>query len=98
LVSTKDGLRGSVKVNLLLAILEVEGPDFIRIKKGADAGKEVGILKLIMGDEGGNVCKLTAWRNIAEEWGGLGEGDGVKRGDIVHIESQLPPIALTASN
>ncbi|KAH6911075.1 hypothetical protein BKA70DRAFT_1370826 [Coprinopsis sp. MPI-PUGE-AT-0042] len=76
-------------VNLLLAVLEVEGPDFIRIKKGADAGKEVGILKLIMGDEGGNVCKLTAWRDTAEEWGGLKDEDGIKRGDIIHIENVL---------
>ncbi|KIM35620.1 hypothetical protein M413DRAFT_449665, partial [Hebeloma cylindrosporum] len=79
--------KGSRKVNVLLAVLEVEGPDVIRIKKGADAGKQVGIFKMILGDEEGNVCKLTAWREVAEEWGGIGESVAAKRGDIVHIES-----------
>lgn len=79
--------KGSRKVNVLLAVLEVEGPDVIRIKKGADAGKQVGIFKMILGDEESNVCKLTAWREVAEEWGGLGKGVATKRGDIVHIES-----------
>lgn len=86
--------KGSRKVNVLLAVLEVEGPDVIRIKKGADAGKQVGIFKMILGDEEGNVCKLTAWREVAEEWGGVGESVATKRGDIVHIESNslLRPI------
>jgi len=83
--------KGSRKVNVLLAVLEVEGPDVIRIKKGANAGNSVGILKMILGDEEGNVCKLTAWREVAEEWGGIGKGDATKRGDIVHIESNSPP-------
>jgi hypothetical protein len=83
--------KGSKKVNVLLAVLEVEGPDAIRIKKGVDAGKSVGIFKMILGDEEGNVCKLTAWREVAEEWGGIGNGVATKRGDIVHIESNLPP-------
>ena len=86
--------KGSRKVNVLLAVLEVEGPDVIRIKKGADAGKQVGIFKMILGDEGGNVCKLIAWREVAEEWGGIGESVATKRGDIVYIESNslLRPI------
>ncbi|KAF9066686.1 hypothetical protein BDP27DRAFT_1449570 [Rhodocollybia butyracea] len=41
------------KVNVLLAVLEVEGPDTIRTKKGPDAGKEISILKMILGDEDG---------------------------------------------
>lgn len=74
--------------SILLAVLEVEGPDIIRIKNGKDAGKEVGILKMILGDEGGTICKLTAWREVAERWGGgLPNATSVKRGDVVLIES-----------
>ena len=87
-VPYKTGVKPPVKVNVLLAVLEVEGPDMIRIKKGVDAGKEVGILKMILGDEEGNVCKLTAWREVAEDWGGLCEGFAAKRGDVVHLESE----------
>ena len=75
------------KVNLLLAVLEVDGPDMIRIKNGRDAGKEVAILKLIVGDEEGRVGKITAWREIAEIWGGSLEGTtAVKRGDVILLE------------
>ncbi|KAG1841829.1 hypothetical protein F4604DRAFT_1597873 [Suillus subluteus] len=90
------------KVNILLATLEVEGPDTVRVKKGLDAGKEVSVLKMILGDEDGSVCKLTAWRDVADAWGAL----GVKRGDIIYLEStyHLVPtcepgssITLTAS-
>lgn len=83
--------KGSRKVNVLLAALEVEGPDSIRIKKGVDAGKEVSILKMILGDEEGLICKLTAWREIAEAWGGFGPSPGLKRGDILYLESTLFP-------
>ena len=68
-------------------MLEAEGPDTIRIKKGSDAGKEVAVLKLILGDEEGCVCKLTAWREVAEDWGGIGDAVGVKRGDVLYIAS-----------
>ncbi|KAG6901572.1 hypothetical protein C0995_010340 [Termitomyces sp. Mi166 len=84
---TKTSPRGSRKVNVLLAVLEVDGPDTIRIKKGVDAGKEVSVLALILGDEEGAVCKLTAWREVADEWGGAGDAVGVKRGDILLIEN-----------
>ncbi|KAF9066682.1 hypothetical protein BDP27DRAFT_1330135 [Rhodocollybia butyracea] len=78
----------SNKVNVLLAVLEVEGPDTIRTKKGPDAGKEISILKMILGDEDGNVCKLTAWRETADIWGGSGSNDiAAKRGDVVLIEN-----------
>ncbi|KAH7889173.1 hypothetical protein F5I97DRAFT_1940613 [Phlebopus sp. FC_14] len=80
--------KGSRKVNLLLAALEVEGPDTIRIKKGIDAGKEVAILKMILGDGEGSICRLTAWRDTAETWGGgYGRTPPLKRGDILYLES-----------
>ncbi|OAX38181.1 hypothetical protein K503DRAFT_800650 [Rhizopogon vinicolor AM-OR11-026] len=88
-----------MKVNVLLAALEVEDPDAVRIKKGPDAGKEISVLKMILGDEGGSICKLTAWRDVADAWGAL----GVKRGDIIYLENLTPTcepgssITLTAS-
>lgn len=88
---SENKFKGSIKVNVLLAVLEVEGPDTIRIKKGREAGKEIAILKMILGDEEGTACKLTAWREVAEEWGGSGESVAAKRGDIVHIESKRNP-------
>ncbi|KAJ4470574.1 hypothetical protein C8J55DRAFT_563903 [Lentinula edodes] len=79
---------GSTKVNVLLAVLEVEGPDTIRTKKGPDAGKEISILKMILGDEDGSLSKLTAWRETADVWGGSGPKDvAAKRGDVVLIEN-----------
>jgi hypothetical protein len=85
----KRKFTGSMRISsMLLAVLEVEGPDSIRIKNGKDAGKEVGILKMILGDEGGTICKLTAWREVAERWGGgLPNTTSVKRGDIALIQS-----------
>ncbi|KAF9268601.1 hypothetical protein L218DRAFT_977130 [Marasmius fiardii PR-910] len=82
-----SGRKGSSKVNLLLAILEVEGPDTILLKKGADAGKEISIMKMILGEETGCVCKLTAWREVAEAWGGADGAVAVKRGDVVLIQN-----------
>jgi hypothetical protein len=76
------GVKSRKVLLVVVAILEVEGPDSIRIKKGPDAGKEISILKVILGDEAGTVCKLTAWREVAETWGG-----DMKRGDVVFIES-----------
>ena len=78
--------KGSRTVAVLLAVLEVEGPNTIKIKNGRDAGKEVSMLSLILGDENG-VCKLTAWREVADAWSGEGDSPGVKRGDIIYIES-----------
>ncbi|KAF9242045.1 hypothetical protein BU15DRAFT_44361 [Melanogaster broomeanus] len=94
--AAKSG-KGTRKVNVVLAVLEVEGPDTIRIKKGVDAGNDVAILKMILGDEEGSICKLTAWREIAEAWGGFGEAHGLKRGDILYIESTLSSSYLMAT-
>lgn len=79
--------KGSRKAAILVATLEVDGPDSITIKKGADAGKQVSLLKMILGDEDGNVCKLAAWRDVADVWGGNTISPAVKRGDICLIES-----------
>ncbi|KAH0826862.1 hypothetical protein J3R83DRAFT_4400 [Lanmaoa asiatica] len=87
-IAAKSG-RGSRKLNVLLAAFEVQGPDTVRVKKGPDAGQEVSILKLILGDDQGSVCKLTAWRDTADAWGGLGPFPGLKRGDILYFESTL---------
>ncbi|KIO04234.1 hypothetical protein M404DRAFT_1000744 [Pisolithus tinctorius Marx 270] len=81
------------KVNVLVAILEVEGPDTVKVKTGPCAGQEVSILKLILGDEEGCVCRLTAWRDTAEVWGGYGmdpdSPPALARGDVVHFENIL---------
>jgi len=80
--------RGTLKVNVLMAVLEVEGPDVVTIRKGKDAGNQVSILKVILGDEDGNVLKLTAWRDIAETWGiGTDAQPPIRRGDIVLFQS-----------
>ena len=83
----KQKTVGTLKISALLAVLEVEGPDTVRIKSGKDAGKEVAVLRLILGDEGGSISKLTAWREVAERWGGQHNTVAVKRGDVVLIES-----------
>ncbi|KAH9895225.1 hypothetical protein C8Q73DRAFT_492195 [Cubamyces lactineus] len=61
-------------------------------KKGRDAGKEVSLLKLILGDESGGICKLSVWRETAEDWAGLNpelSTPPVKKGDIVLLENVL---------
>ena len=88
----------NTKLNVLVAILETEGPDNIRVKKGVEAGKEVSILKFIVADEDGAICKLVAWRDTAERWGGSYTAvDPIKRGDIVHFQSTPLLARFTAS-
>ncbi|KZV71959.1 hypothetical protein PENSPDRAFT_751338 [Peniophora sp. CONT] len=105
-VSPLSSLRGVTvprKINVLLAVFEVEGPTSIKVKKGPDAGKEVSVLNLTLGDDDGIVCRLTAWREVADTWGGLTSATGVKRGDIVSLENvhavwePKSALALTAS-
>ncbi|KLO04947.1 hypothetical protein SCHPADRAFT_840002 [Schizopora paradoxa] len=91
----------SKKVNLLVVVMEVEGPESIRIKKGKDAGKEIGLLKLIVsdGDDEGSFCKITAWRETADDWGGVmpdpslrrtsSDNEAINRGDVVYFENIL---------
>ncbi|KAF8461445.1 hypothetical protein JB92DRAFT_2839104 [Gautieria morchelliformis] len=77
----------SSKVTLLLGVLEVEGPSYVNVKTGHYAGSEVALLKLIVGDEQATMCKLIAWRDTAELWGGMDDDGGLKRGDIVLFEN-----------
>jgi len=81
------------KACLLLAVLEVDGPDEVTLRRGPDAGRVVSVLRLIVGDEASTIHKLTAWREIAELWGGTAQdtvGVGVRRGDVVYFESAPP--------
>lgn len=73
-----------------MAVLEVDGPDVIKIGKGTETGKEIGMFKMILGDEDGAVCKLTAWREVADVWSGVAGEPGIKRGDVVYLESTSP--------
>ncbi|KAF7318139.1 hypothetical protein HMN09_00322000 [Mycena chlorophos] len=82
------GKGSNTKVTMLLAVLEVDGPDTFRFKKGKDAGKESHVLKMILGDEEGNVCKLTAWREVAQDWGGSGDDIAAKRGDVLLLTGE----------
>lgn len=85
--SSKQRGKGSKKISTLFATLEVEGPDRLTLRKGVDSGKDIYVFKMVLGDENGSVCKLTAWREVAEIWGGVGQETGIKRGDIVYLES-----------
>ncbi|KAJ7197042.1 hypothetical protein GGX14DRAFT_472710 [Mycena pura] len=99
----KSRVKGTAKVTLLLAVLEVDGPDTFRFKQGKDAGKESFVLKMILGDDEGNVCKLTAWREVAQDWGGCGDEIGAKRGDVLLLTDVMAAfepattVSLTAS-
>lgn len=68
------------KVCLLVAILDMEGPNVVRVKKGQYAGKETTVLGLVVGDEEGKIAKITVWRECAEEWSGM-----VQKGDVVYL-------------
>lgn len=88
--------KGTLKVNVLMAVLEVEGPDAVTIRKGQHAGNQVSILKMILGDGDGNVLKLTAWREVAETWGiGTNAQPPIRRGDIVLFQSTSSSLAGT---
>ena len=76
------------KTCLLLAVLEVEGPDEVTVRRGPDVGRVVSVLRLIVGDEASTIRKLTAWREVAEAWGGATQDAvGIRCGDVVYFES-----------
>jgi hypothetical protein len=77
--------RPPPKLTVLVAVLEIDGPDIVKIKRGVDEGKELAVLKLILGDDDKIVARCTAWRDVAETW-----ADGLKRGDVVCLSSALP--------
>jgi len=82
----------STTVTLLLGVLEVDGPNYVTIKTGNHPGSEVGLLKLIVGDEQGAISKAVAWRETADVWGGMGNEPALKRGDIVLFERRFQAI------
>ena len=76
------------KTCLLLAVLEVDGPDDVTVRRGPDAGHVVSVLRLIVGDEASTIRKLTAWREVATTWGGATQDAvGIRCGDVVYFES-----------
>ncbi|KAI9449889.1 hypothetical protein F5148DRAFT_987334 [Russula earlei] len=78
------------KTCLLLAVLEVDGPDEVTVRRGPDTGHSISVLRLIVSDEASTIRKLTAWREIAETWGGaMQEAVGIRRGDVVYFENVL---------
>lgn len=88
--------KRTTKVSLLAAVLEVDGPDVVRLKMGAEAGTEVALLKLIVGDDSGAIVKITAWRETAELWSGSDEANhpGIKKGDVVCFKSERSSVFL----
>lgn len=79
----------SLKVTLLLGVLEIDGLSYVKVKTGPYAGSEVALLKLVVGDENGAICRMISWRETAELWGGLEIDSGLKRGDIILFESTI---------
>ena len=80
---------GPLKINILVAILEIEGPNRVTVTKGIDKGKEVSVLKMLVSDESSSICKLTAWRDVADAWGRehASQVTRPRRGDTVYVES-----------
>jgi len=54
-----------------------------------DTEKHISLLKMIFGDEEGDVCKLTAWRDVADSWGGYLTAPAVKKGDICFVANVM---------
>jgi len=92
LASIYQKRASSAKVTLLLGVLEVEGPICIRGKTGKGNDSEMALLKVVAGDEKGALCKIVAWRQIAEVWGGDHSEPALRRGDIVLFEGMQYPI------
>jgi hypothetical protein len=95
---TRPGRAGSGRATLLLAVLEADGPDTVTLRQGPERGKEVSVMRCLCGDDDGELAKITAWREPAEEMGAA----GVRRGDVIHFDGILAPststcMVLTAS-
>ncbi|PVG01569.1 hypothetical protein CPB86DRAFT_79516 [Serendipita vermifera] len=74
------------KVCTLVGVIDIDGPDIVRVKKGKDAGKEIGLLKIIMADADGSIVRLTIWRSLAQTW-----GESIRRGDVIFFEGEGSP-------
>lgn len=85
LVSGVEKRARTMKVALLVAVLEVDGPVAFTVKKGPFLGTESAFLSLIVGDPDGGIVKITAWRETAEKWGG-NDGEPIRKGDIVYFK------------
>ncbi|KIJ46320.1 hypothetical protein M422DRAFT_250368 [Sphaerobolus stellatus SS14] len=83
----KKSAPGPPRVALLLGILEVDGPSYVKAKSGLQRDSEMALLKLVAGDEKGSICKIVAWREIAETWGGDRGEPAFRRGDVVYFEN-----------
>lgn len=79
----------SARIALLLGILEVDGPSYVKSK--APPHTEMALLKIVAGSEDGSLCKIVAWRETAEIWSGDYQDRALKRGDIVLFESANYP-------
>lgn len=77
----------TVRVSALVAILDLSGPSSVVTRKGRSIGTTVTLLELIVGDESNTTAIITVWSELAERWGSLTEDTGVKKGDIVVLES-----------
>jgi hypothetical protein len=82
----------TVKVSTLVAILDLNGPSSVVIRKGRSIGTTITLFELIVGDESDTTATVTVWSELAERWGNLTEDAGVKKGDIVVLESMSCPL------
>jgi hypothetical protein len=76
-----------LKASMVVAIIDLQGPDSVTIKKGMNEGTKVSRLELTIGDDDDSIASLTAWRETAEKWGNATEEAGVKKGDVIFLES-----------
>ncbi|KZT33009.1 hypothetical protein SISSUDRAFT_1054722 [Sistotremastrum suecicum HHB10207 ss-3] len=89
---------GAKKRNLVVAILDWMGPEYINIKKGPSAGMTIARMTMTVGDDSyvpsygaghretgatGTVMEIVVWRETAEEWCEM----GVKKGDVILLEN-----------
>ncbi|KZS90998.1 hypothetical protein SISNIDRAFT_496683, partial [Sistotremastrum niveocremeum HHB9708] len=103
---------GAKKRNLVVAILDWMGPEYINIKKGPSAGMTIARMTMTVGDDSyvpsygagrretgatGTVMEIVVWRETAEQWCEM----GVKKGDVILLENisytLKPPSAADSS-
>lgn len=62
------GKGSNAKANLLVTVLEVDGPQTIRLRRGPQAGTSVSLLKLVLADDDAGLARLVVWRELADVW------------------------------